>query len=311
LKKKAFLWWVLLPPAILFFCYPVGYFILDSKPKHIDFPFSITGGEGVGAYLINLDRSKERYESIKPYVDQLNLPTERIEAVDGSKLSEDEIKEKVDLEACRIFLGYTPKRGTIGCSLSHIKLWQTFLKSNYKYALVFEDDVSFEPKKLKVVIEDVLKNSTLWDIVNFEINCDGRMPVPIKTLVNNHQLCLYLSRSTHTGCYMINRKAAKHLLEKALPIKMPVDHYFTRSWELGVRYTGVENPTLVHQTFGDSIIEQTKILVDENIKSVFFLKTRVDENISSVVFLKIIMCATQTSIIRFLYNLKEYVFGSR
>jgi glycosyl transferase family 25 len=295
-KTLAVLRWALLSSVILFFCYPVGYFFLESCPLVKEFPFSITGGEGVGAYIINLDRSKERYESIKPYVAQLELPTERIEAVDGSKLSEEEIKEKVDLEACRVFLGHTPKRGTIGCSFSHIKVWQTFLKSNYKYALVFEDDVSFEPNKLKIVMEDLLKNNDLWDIVNFEIHCNRRMPVSVKTLVNNHKLCLYLSKSTHTGCYMINRKAAKHLLEKALPIKMPVDHYFTRSWELGVRYTGVENPMLVHQTFGDSDIEQTKRLVGENI--------------SPLVALKSIMCATQTSIIRFVYNVKEYLFGA-
>ena len=297
MKKLAVLWWALLSSAILFLCYPVGYFLLDSCQLAKEFPFSITGGEGVGAYIINLDRSKARYESIKPYVDQLELPTERIEAVDGSKLSEEELKEKVDLETCRVFLGHTPKRGTIGCSLSHIKVWQTFLKSNYKYALVFEDDVTFKPKKLQVVIEDVLKNSNLWDIVNFEIHCNRRMPVCIKTLIHNHELSLYLSKSTHTGCYMINRKAAKHLLEKALPIKMPVDHYFTRSWELGVRYTGVENPTLVHQTYGDSDINQTKNMSDDTI--------------SHWVLFKSSMCATQTSIIRFLYNLKEYLFGSR
>ncbi len=297
MKKLAVLWWALPSAAILFFSYPVGYFFLDTCPLTKEFPFSITGGEGVGAYIINLDRSKERYESIKPYVAQLQLPTERIEAVDGSKLSEEDIKEKVDLESCRIFLGHTPKRGTIGCSFSHIKVWQTFLKSNYKYALVFEDDVSFEPNKLKIVMEDVLKNSNLWDVVNFEIHSHPRMPVSIKTLVNHHQLCLYLSKSTHTGCYMINRKAAKHLLQKALPIKMPVDHYFTRSWELGIRYTGVENPMLVHQTFGDSDIKQTKLLADENI--------------TPLVLLKSIMCTTQTSIIRFLYNLWEYLFESR
>jgi glycosyl transferase family 25 len=296
-KKLAVLWWALLSSAILFLCYPVGYFLLDSCQLAKEFPFSITGGEGVGAYIINLDRSKARYESIKPYVDQLELPTERIEAVDGSKLSEEEIKEKVDLEACRVFLGHTPKRGTIGCSLSHINVWQTFLKSTFKFAVIFEDDVSFEPKKLKVFIEDVLKNSDLWDVVNFETHGNRRMPVSIKTLVNNHQLCLYLSKSTHTGCYMINRKAAKHLLQKALPIKMPVDHYFTRSWELGVRYTGVENPMLVHQTFGDSDINNTKKITDERINPLVLLKT--------------LMCTTQTSIIRFVYNVKDYVFGAR
>ena len=286
-----------MPPAILFFCYPVGYFVLDSKPRTIDFPFSITGGEGVGAYIINLDRSKERYESIKPSVAQLELPTERIEAVDGAALSQQEVNEKLDLDTYRSLFLNNPKRGTIGCSLSHIKVWQTFLKSNYKYALVFEDDVSFKPKKLKVVIEDVLKNSDLWDIVNFETHGNRRMAVSIKTLVHNHQLCLYLGKATHTGCYMINRKAAKNLLEKALPIKMHVDQYFNRSWELDIKFTGVENPMLVHQTFGDSDIAKTNRVSDDRVSALDVLKR--------------LMWVSQTSIIRFLYNLKEYLFGSR
>ena len=297
MKKSAVLWWASLSAATLFFCYPVGYFVLDSKPRNLDFPFSVTGGEGVGAYIINLDRSKERYASIKPHVDQLELPTERIEAVDGAALSQQEVNEKLDLDTYRVFLGHTPKRGTIGCSFSHIKVWQTFLKSNYKYALVFEDDVSFEPNKLKVVMEDLFKNSDLWDVVNFEIHSDPRMPVSIKTLVNNHQLYLYLSKSTHTGCYMINRKAAKHLLEKALPIKMHVDQYFNRSWELDIKFTGVENPRLVFQTFGDSDIGKTN---------------RVSEDkVSALDVLNRLMWVSQTSIIRFAYNLKLYFFGSR
>lgn len=297
MKKSAVLWWASLSAATLFFCYPVGYFVLDSKPRNLDFPFSVTGGEGVGAYIINLDRSKERYASIKPHVDQLELPTERIEAVDGAALSQQEVNEKLDLDTYRVFLGHTPKRGTIGCSLSHIKVWQTFLKSTFKFAVIFEDDVSFEPNKLKVVMEDLLKNSDLWDVVNFETHGNRRMPISIKTLVNNHQLCLFLGKATHTGCYMINRKAAKHLLEKALPIKMHVDQYFNRSWELDIKFTGVENPRLVFQTFGDSDIGKTN---------------RVSEDkVSALDVLNRLMWVSQTSIIRFAYNLKLYFFGSR
>ena len=42
----------------------------------------------------------------------------------------------------------------------------------------------------------------------------------------------------------------------ALPIKMPVDNFFRRSWEFDTIFAGVENPRLVSQSFGDSIIEE-------------------------------------------------------
>ena len=292
--KKSILLILALTSATLFFCYPVGYFVLDSNPITLDFPFSVTGGDGVGAYVINLDRSKERYESIKNYVAELELPTERIEAVDGAALLQQEVNEKLDLDTYRAFFLNNPKRGTIGCSLSHIKVWQTFLKSTFKFAVIFEDDVSFEPNKLKVVITDLLKNTDLWDLVNFETQGNRRMHVSIKTLVNNHDLCIYLGKVTHAGAYMINRKAAKNLLEKALPIKMHVDHYFNRPWELDFKFTGVENPRLVHQTFGDSDIGKTNRVSDDKVGALDVLKR--------------LMWVSQTSIIRFAYNLREYLF---
>jgi hypothetical protein len=81
---------------------------------------------------------------------------------------------------------------------------------------------------------------------------------------------------------MINRKGAKNLLEKALPIKMPVDHYFTRDWELGIKFTGVENPNLVHQTFGDSDIERTTKVQSE--------KNKCDNGISSHPLCRAVLC---------------------
>ena len=39
---------------------------------------------------------------------------------------------------------------------------------------------------------------------------------------------------------------------------MPIDHYFTRSWELDIKFTGIENPRLVTQSYGDSDI--TKLI---------------------------------------------------
>ncbi|MDJ1305632.1 MAG: hypothetical protein MRQ09_05310 [Candidatus Midichloria sp.] len=42
---------------------------------------------------------------------------------------------------------------------------------------------------------------------------------------------------------------------------MPVDHFFTRNWELDLKFTGVE-PRIVYQTFGDSYIKDGKTKTD-------------------------------------------------
>ena len=277
-------------------CYPVGYFVLDnhadkqilvqqkqnSSPKSIEY--------SVGAYVINLDRSIGRYEYVKNTIYKLGLPLERISAVDGATLSPEQIKQVADLQSYNIFLGHAPERGTIGCSLSHIKAWQKFLDSNLDFAVIFEDDISFEPEKLRSTIDNLIENQTMWDVVSFEIHHRG-MPLTIKSLSNRQNLVIYLTNVSHAGAYMLNRSAAEKLLAKALPIKMPIDHYFTRGWELDIKFTGIE-PRLVHQTFGQSDIAQTKTFNHDQKISLGYIRRA--------------LYTIQSSLIRFIYNLKIY-----
>lgn len=281
--------------VFLLLVYPVGYFVLDTDPemKGKNLSDSITRHQGGAiAYIINLDRSKDRYEYVKPNVDRLGIPVERISAVEGKALSDAEINTKVDLKTYLEFLSHLPKKGTIGCSLSHIKAWKAFLESPFEYAVIFEDDVSFDPTKLRLVIEELIQNNKYWDITSFEISHRGT-PLTIKSFPDNQKLVVYLTEISHTGAYILNREAAVKLLEKALPIKMPIDHYITRGWEFGLRFTGIENPRLVYQKYGTSEINQSERLLGDNI------------NVFSVV--KKCLYKLQSYIIRFLYNLKCYV----
>lgn len=272
--------------------YPIGYFVLDSNKLTNNLLPTVRGNtEGIGVYIINLDRSKERYQYIKNYAKGLGLKIERVTAIDGTTMTTEEISSKVDLASYKTFLGNFPKRGTIGCCLSHIKAWQTFLSSNLQFALILEDDVSFVPEQLKLIVADLIKNQKFWDIVNLEISHNG-FPLKIKNLTNNNYLAVYLTKVTHSGAYIINRKAAKNLLKKALPIKMPIDHYFTRSWELDIKFAGIENPRIVYQTFGDSDIAKTKELYNEQFNILEMLQRRIYK--------------LQSSIIRFFYNLALY-----
>lgn len=209
--------------------------------------------DSVGAFLINLDRATERFEFVKPHIDQLELPVERVSAVDGNLLSEEEIFKVCDQEQFKKYFKMLPERGTIGCSLSHEKAWKRFLESEYEFALIFEDDVVFNPYELKSCVESAIEKKDLWDILSFELIHDG-WPVKVAHLHVDKWLSLYLASVTHSGCYLINRNAAKKFLEKFYPIVMPLDHYITASWEFDIKFAGVE-PRIVTQNFGNSQIK--------------------------------------------------------
>jgi glycosyl transferase family 25 len=279
---------------VLIFTVYEGSFVLKPTPQALKSSIieNAEPHKGVGAYVISLDRSVARYEKIKPFLEKLSLPVEKINAVDGAKLPFKEIEKKVDINSYINFMGKAPQRGTIGCSLSHIKTWEAFLASDFEYALIFEDDVTFNPSLVLNSIQDLITHSTMWDMVIFEIHHRG-LPLMVEYLPHvNRELSVYLTSITHSGAYLINRATARKFLAKALPIKMPIDHYFTRSWELDVRILGIE-PRIVHQTFGDSEINKTKRVGENaNLEKI---------NIPRFVF------NVESAIMRFFYNISLYV----
>jgi glycosyl transferase family 25 len=163
----------------------------------------------------------------------------------------------VDEKSYVNFFKMRPEPGTIGCSLSHEQAWKHFLQSDNEFAVIFEDDVQFDPQQLSQIIQELVKRRHAWDVVGFELNHNG-CPLEIEKLSDNHSLVIYLTNVKHAGAYIISRKAAILMLEKMYPIKMPLDHFYTRSWELGLRFYGIE-PRLVEQKFGDSQIKTQKI----------------------------------------------------
>lgn len=233
----------------------------EGHPKNSE-PIAEYEGEiksgKVSAYVINLDRASKRWAFIEPQVKKLKIPYERVSATDGKQLSKELIKDIVDDVSYTKFFRMHPEVGTIGCSLSHEHVWRQFLKSDNEFALVIEDDVAFDSDKLREAIEFATQNKDLWDILSFESNHYGH-PQKIAKFTYEKSgedsfLVLYITNVKHAGAYLIGRNTAKKLLEKFYPIKMPLDHYYSRSWEFDLRFCGVE-PRIVEQKFGDSQIK--------------------------------------------------------
>lgn len=89
-------------------------------------------------YVINLDRAVDRLKDIDGKLKKIGIRYTRISAVEGRKLSVDEIKAESS-SSCANFCIY----GAIGCALSHKKIWKDVVKRNYQKVLILEDDANF------------------------------------------------------------------------------------------------------------------------------------------------------------------------
>jgi len=111
-------------------------------------------------YIVNLKKDKNRRENIIREVEKQNLTNyEIIDAVDGNKLNQNEInnstfKNKKHLNPWNSKM--SPSQ--IGCALSHIKVYEKFIKTEYEVALILEDDAIFLRDFKNDLKQFILKN---------------------------------------------------------------------------------------------------------------------------------------------------------
>jgi|GEM_PF-821892 len=232
--------------AIFFVARP-GFYIF-KKTQNIE--YSGAKNSDVMVYFINMDGSNKRLNLLTPYLDRLGFPYERISAVNGNKMSEEEVLSYLDIKTWQQVVGSKERiyKGTMGCSLSHIKTWETFLASEYEFALILEDDVYFDTMVLQDIVNQLIKEkSSMWDIVIFHKleNKRSKGLVSIDHLRHNRNLNVNFNKFYSAAAYLVNKRAAVSFVSHALPIKIPMDAYYNRPWEFNLRLLSVE-PLIVH-----------------------------------------------------------------
>ena len=186
-------------------------------------------------YVINLDRDIERLDSIRHNLSSLGLVFERLPAVMGKDIPDWENLVDLSAYAWRNRLD-TPRAGEVGCTLSHLKAMETFLKTDAPWCVILEDDVELLPACAGVLRSLAEKDD--WDLVKL-FNFHSGMPVKKRELVGGHRLVAHLTRTTSAAAYVLNRRAAETLLKSMRPITEQVDHALDRPWETGLRIRGI------------------------------------------------------------------------
>lgn len=195
------------------------------------------------AYVINLDTAPERWEHMRRALEGTSLKLVRVPAVSGRELALP-IPE-FDEEKFRRRHGRKTNVFEVACYLSHVKAMRAFLESGESHAMICEDDL--HPRSgLDAVLARLLGKATLWDMVRLAGLKLGD-PIRIADLGGGFALTVPLHRFKGTGAYLVNRKAARALVDGLLPMWLPYDHALDREWVHGFRVASVA-PFPISQT---------------------------------------------------------------
>lgn len=174
----------------------------------------------VKIYVLNLKSRIEKRLKIKKQLNDQNIKYEIIEGIDGKELDNNYLKNN-KIEICNEYYWTIKNRnmtyGELGCTLSHLKIYEKHILENDKeYCLILEDDVIIPDNFI-----DKLKNITLkidklpnWDLIylgrkkmNFgkdDEDCD------------EDNLFLKCGTSWWSCGYIINKKCCETILKSKI-----------------------------------------------------------------------------------------------
>ena len=138
-------------------------------------------------YYINLEHRKDRNDEILSEFKKMDIPSNKIVRIDAVRNKE---------------------RGAIGCSKSHIKTIETFLQSDYKNCIVFEDDFQFseDSNTTKTNIQNLFDEGVDFDICMISGNT-------IKDEPSQYPFLNKIIDSQTTSGYIVSKSFAPKLLE--------------------------------------------------------------------------------------------------
>jgi guanine deaminase len=178
--------------------------------------------DSINFYVINLDRSIDRMEQFVKDFASFPIPFIRVSGIEGKSLTIP--IENYDAIKFFFFVGREAAPGEIGCYLSHLKAIKMFLESGKEFALICEDDTVPTPD-CHDVIEQVIAHSESWDLLRlYSRRKKTSLSVPYRTLNSNHNLCTSIHGMDDAAAYIVNRRSAKMLVDKLVPMTCQYDN---------------------------------------------------------------------------------------
>jgi glycosyl transferase, family 25 len=191
-----------------------------------------TTGNEWPIYIISLRGAAERRTQCAATMARLGLRFEFFDAVEGAKLSHEEIAQVYDADGNARLYKYPLSRPEIGCYLSHFALWQRIASGAEEGAFLLEDDFQAQPG-----LADVMQVISSANLENCMVKLYARRPprgAEIDELPGGYKLVMPHHVPGMTLGYAVDKAAAARLAARTLPIARPVDMEIKHWWQFDV-----------------------------------------------------------------------------
>ena len=197
------------------------YYILNETTENFVFNDNLNKTQ---TYVLYIPK-REKY--IKNVMMKIGLDAKYILGPPKDKVNRDKLLKEGMLSKKYYDMNKKEEKGEVAVFLGHMNILKEFLKSNNKYALIFEDDI-FLPKKEKEQKEMGKKiNNLIYNIPEeaemvyfgycFE-DCKKSKPYKGTSKLFNHAVvpvCLH--------SYLVSREGARKLLDLVIPLTEGID----------------------------------------------------------------------------------------
>lgn len=178
-------------------------------------------------FVVSLKSAEKRRKSISAALESQNIDFEFFDAIKGAELSNEQIEQYCDLETLKRHPEWM-NPGAIGCSLSHVFIYQKIIDNNLSGAVILEDDMLFV-EGIKGIIDSLENQSEELIMLYYrsfgKLLLDGSSQQKIDSDFSIYQLKSMKNPPMTTGGYYISRSACERFTKYLYPIRMTADSW--------------------------------------------------------------------------------------
>lgn len=190
-------------------------------------------------FVINMERSSDRRQSMAAQFGRLGIDFEFFAATDGEKLTQRE-PARYDEQFSIAQISRPMSRSEIGCYLSHARLWTKIVDEDIPWAVVLEDDVDIMGD-LTGIVSAIGALPFEWDLIRLA-GLGSPRALPLCVLTGDANLATLLQGAGGTQAYCVSFRGARKLLDYATPrvVGTVDDHVIDNCRKTGLRILAVQ-----------------------------------------------------------------------
>jgi len=245
----------------------------------------------IKCFIIHLHRAAKRKINVQTMISKLKLETEVIDAVDGNKLTFDEISKYLSKKNLyRPNYPFKINTGEIGCFLSHRAVWKKIVQEKLDFALIFEDDIQIDYKNFEQSFKVGLNHIKKLGYIQFQTRKITNYALELDN-VNGIKILKPKTIPLRTSAQLISYDTALNLLTKSIKIDRPVDGFLQLFWSTKQNISLIQPSGITDITHisGGSILSIKKSIYSSIIRSFIRVYYRIKIKFYSKIYRNILI----------------------